>query len=198
MSQPPHALRTQVNVHFLFFLVPLNPFRLCLGAPVVSFSFVSSPKKWRWASLSPYGGERHSGTGIKAFREEEEGFADQEDFNVSLDFYKWEMKTHMSLSVKKFRRGFPNVRLDPFDIKLFWEEWIKEPQIHRSESHKNKRMVITAKIGQRFIALARRRRRREINDDGLIHSGRRNRNAGSSPGGCSASLSIRNGIKIGG
>lgn len=73
-------------------------------------------------SLSPYGGERHSGIGIKAFREEEEGFADQEDFNVSLDFYKWEMKTHMSLSVKKFRRGFPNVRLDPFDIKLFWEE----------------------------------------------------------------------------
>lgn len=47
------------------------------------------------------------------------GFSDQEDFNVSLDFYKWEMKTHMSLSVKKFRRGFANVRLDPFDIKLF-------------------------------------------------------------------------------
>jgi hypothetical protein len=70
--------------------------------------------------LSPYGGERHSGTGIKAFREEEKGFADQEDFNVSLDFYKWEMKTHMSLSVKKFRKGFPNVRLDPFDIKLFF------------------------------------------------------------------------------
>jgi hypothetical protein len=81
-------------------------------------------------------------------------------------------KNRACLFLSKVWRGFPNVRLDPFDIKLFGVcGGIKEPTRYpsiRINNTKNKRVVITEKIGSYYMALGRRRRRREIND-GLIH-----------------------------
>lgn len=99
-------------------------------APVVSLSFLFPNPKYLGFPYEDV--ERHSGTGIKAFREKEEGFSDQGGFQCLFRFYKWgEMKC---LSEKFFDRIYPKCKYELIHLTsnyYFRKEGVCG--IHRSE-----------------------------------------------------------------